>query len=622
MTFTTGASVGPYRILEQLGQGGMATVYKAYHASLDRYVAIKVLHQAFLEDPSFLARFQREARLVARLEHPNIVPIYDYAEHEGQPYLVMKYIDGETLKARLQRGRLTPDELERIIDQVGAGLAYAHKQGILHRDIKPSNVILASDGNIYLADFGLARIAQAGESTLTSDMVLGTPQYISPEQALGKKDLDEGTDIYSFGVMLYEMTTGRVPFSADTPFSVIHDHIYTPLPLPTSINPNLSADVERVLLKSLSKEREDRYADVPAFVEDFKQAWSGSAATQSALPPVSAPEATTLLPVSPAASAALTSSAVSPAISAPESAPAAAKKSLRWWWFVLPIALCLCCLLVFAVSRNKKPSGQSSETAQPPVAQATLALPDADVISTQVAATVEAALPLPPPTNPQNRQTPPDQPQPIVSIEIVPMSLADAQALAQSHPEDPKTHLFFGHALLQDGQEKQAYAEFARAAELAKDQPALLIAIGLALEKNDNWLGALLMYVQVSKNERIIRIADAVDHLHEAAYRGFEQKIAPDVISFKTLNDFDAVAGLLAETHYALLYGDVSKAQALTDKLRSVASTPAYADLLQAEIAIVQGKLSDAHKFLGGLSEPTVPQWIQRRAQELLQKIG
>ena len=271
MTFTTGASVGPYRILEQLGQGGMATVYKAYHASLDRYVAIKVLHQAFLEDPSFLARFQREARLVARLEHPNIVPIYDYAEHEGQPYLVMKYIDGETLKARLQRGRLTPDELERIIDQVGAGLAYAHKQGILHRDIKPSNVILASDGNIYLADFGLARIAQAGESTLTSDMVLGTPQYISPEQALGKKDLDEGTDIYSFGVMLYEMTTGRVPFSADTPFSVIHDHIYTPLPLPTSINPNLSADVERVLLKSLSKEREDRYADVPAFVEDFKQ---------------------------------------------------------------------------------------------------------------------------------------------------------------------------------------------------------------------------------------------------------------------------------------------------------------------------------------------------------------
>jgi len=600
----------------------MATVYKAYHASLDRYVAIKVLHQAFLEDPSFLARFQREARLVARLEHPNIVPIYDYAEHEGQPYLVMKYIDGETLKARLQRGRLTPDELERIIDQVGAGLAYAHKQGILHRDIKPSNVILASDGNIYLADFGLARIAQAGESTLTSDMVLGTPQYISPEQALGKKDLDEGTDIYSFGVMLYEMTTGRVPFSADTPFSVIHDHIYTPLPLPTSINPNLSADVERVLLKSLSKEREDRYADVPAFVEDFKQAWSGSAATQSALPPVSAPEATTLLPVSPAASAALTSSAVSPAISAPESAPAAAKKSLRWWWFVLPIALCLCCLLVFAVSRNKKPSGQSSETAQPPVAQATLALPDADVISTQVAATVEAALPLPPPTNPQNRQTPPDQPQPIVSIEIVPMSLADAQALAQSHPEDPKTHLFFGHALLQDGQEKQAYAEFARAAELAKDQPALLIAIGLAWEKNDNWLGALLMYVQVSKNERIIRIADAVDHLHEAAYRGFEQKIAPDVISFKTLNDFDAVAGLLAETHYALLYGDVSKAQALTDKLRSVASTPAYADLLQAEIAIVQGKLSDAHKFLGGLSEPTVPQWIQRRAQELLQKIG
>src|ERR1700690_334744 len=218
MSFNVGENVGPYRITEQLGQGGMATVYKAYHAALDRYVALKALHPAFGEDPNFQAPFQREARLVAKLEHPHIVPIYDYAEDEGRPYLVMKYIEGDTLKARLMKGPLSSKEITNVVESVGSALAYAHKQGILHRDIKPSNVLIGTDGQMYLADFGLARIAQAAESTLSSDMIMGTPQYISPEQAMGEKNLDEGTDIYSFGVMLYEMVVGRVPFNADTPF--------------------------------------------------------------------------------------------------------------------------------------------------------------------------------------------------------------------------------------------------------------------------------------------------------------------------------------------------------------------------------------------------------------------
>jgi tRNA A-37 threonylcarbamoyl transferase component Bud32 len=272
MPFIVGQNVGPYRIMEQLGQGGMATVYKAYHAALDRYVAIKVLHPAFLEDPSFTARFTREARVVAKLEHPNIVPIYDYSEFEGQPYLVMKFIEGETLKARLARGPLSADEAVKVIDAVGAALAFAHTKGVLHRDIKPSNVLLAPDGGIYLADFGLARIAQSGESTLSSDMLLGTPHYISPEQAQGKKDLDAGTDIYSLGVVMYELAVGRVPFTADTPFSIIHDHIFTPLPMPRQVNPKVPASVERVLLKALSKNRADRYADVTSEVKAFSDA--------------------------------------------------------------------------------------------------------------------------------------------------------------------------------------------------------------------------------------------------------------------------------------------------------------------------------------------------------------
>ena len=282
MSFNIGENVGPYRIIEQLGQGGMATVYKAYHASLDRYVALKVLHPAFHQDQTFISRFQREARVVARLEHPNIVPIYDYSEHESRPFLVMKYIEGDTLKARLNQGPLTSEEIEQVVNSVGSALAYAHKQGILHRDIKPSNVMIAKDGTMYLADFGLARIAEAGESTMSSDSIMGTPQYISPEQAMGKKDLDAGTDIYSFGVMLYEMVVGQVPFSADTPFSIIHDHIYTPLPLPRKVNPNVPESVQRVLLKALAKDRLDRYTAIEELMSAFKEAWKENAGTHEA----------------------------------------------------------------------------------------------------------------------------------------------------------------------------------------------------------------------------------------------------------------------------------------------------------------------------------------------------
>jgi serine/threonine-protein kinase len=250
MTFASGENVGPYRIIEQLGQGGMATVYKAYHAALDRYVALKVLHPAFQADEHFLKRFEREAKAVAKLEHPNIVPVYDFAQHGGRPYLVMKFIEGDTLKARLRSGLSIPEGL-RIAEAAGAALSFAHRTGILHRDIKPSNFLLSPDGSVYLADFGLARMG-ASESTLSADVMLGTPQYISPEQARGDKELDAGTDIYSFGVVLYEMVVGRVPFSADTPFSIIHDHIYKPLPIPSQVNRAPPA-VERVLLKALSR---------------------------------------------------------------------------------------------------------------------------------------------------------------------------------------------------------------------------------------------------------------------------------------------------------------------------------------------------------------------------------
>lgn len=289
MTISPGDNLGPYRVIEPLGQGGMATVYKAYHAALDRYVAIKVLHPAFKEDPNFLARFNREARIVAKLDHPNIVPIYDFAEEQSTPYLVMRYVEGKTLKTILRDGALPLGRVLSIIRPVAEGLAYAHEEGILHRDIKPSNIIIANNQHIFITDFGLARIAQAADSTLSQDMLIGTPQYLSPEQARGVSATQQ-SDIYSLGVVLFEMLTGRVPFSADTPYAVIHDHIYAPLPMPTSINPGLSQDVERVLLKALAKDPAARYANALDLLSALNQAAGIPAPSDLTITPhVSAP---------------------------------------------------------------------------------------------------------------------------------------------------------------------------------------------------------------------------------------------------------------------------------------------------------------------------------------------
>jgi serine/threonine protein kinase len=278
MSFSPGENVGPYRIVEQLGSGGMATVFKAYHATLDRYVAIKVLHPAFKGDPQFFERFKREARIVANLEHPNIIPVYDFNEHNGQPYLVMRFIEGDTLKPNLEGKPMPPAEILRLMRPICQALAYAHKQGVLHRDIKPSNIMETREGNIFITDFGLARMVQTGTSSLTQDMMVGTPQYISPEQARGVGELDGRTDIYSLGVVLFEMFTGRVPFKADTPFATIHDHIYTPLPLPTSINPEIEPAIERLLLKALAKEPKARFATA----DELLQALETTLASQAA----------------------------------------------------------------------------------------------------------------------------------------------------------------------------------------------------------------------------------------------------------------------------------------------------------------------------------------------------
>ena len=272
MILNPGDRIADYQIVARIGSGGMATVYQAYHERLDRHVAIKIMHESFARDETFLERFQREARIVARLEHPHIVPIYDYAEFDNQPYFVMKFIEGGTLKRRLIKRGITLDEVVSMMTMLADALTYAHEKGVLHRDMKPSNVLIDERDLPYISDFGLARIAQVGDSTISHDLMLGTPWYISPEQAKGERDLTPATDVYSFGIILYELLLGQTPFSGDTPYAIVHEHIYTPPTPPSHINPEFGAAIDDVLLTALAKAPGQRYQTAVAMMDDFRQA--------------------------------------------------------------------------------------------------------------------------------------------------------------------------------------------------------------------------------------------------------------------------------------------------------------------------------------------------------------
>jgi serine/threonine-protein kinase len=270
MSNLTGTLNNRYSIIETIGHGGMTTVYKALDLKEEKEVAVKVLAPYLVMDPVFKARFEREIKILETFNHPNVVPILDHAEHEGAPYLVMPYFPKGTLADRLRTGSIHSEECAQWIQDLSSALEYEHNQGIVHRDIKPSNILLDEEGVAYLSDFDLIYMQDASQN-LTGSAVIGTPAYMSPEQCNGGP-IDERSDQYSLAVVLYQLTTGHLPFYAETPIATALQQINKPLPNPREFNPNIPEPIETVLLKALSKDPKKRYPSISAFNQAFQKA--------------------------------------------------------------------------------------------------------------------------------------------------------------------------------------------------------------------------------------------------------------------------------------------------------------------------------------------------------------
>ncbi|MBI4314870.1 MAG: serine/threonine-protein kinase [Chloroflexi bacterium] len=254
------SSIGRYEIKGELGRGGMATVFHGFDPQVKRDVAIKILPPEFLHDPSFRARFEREVQTIALLEHPAIVPLYDFGEDKGQLYFVMRIMSGGSLADKLEHGPLSLEETASILARLAPALDEAHARGIVHRDLKPGNILFDQRGSPYVSDFGIAKIATGGGGTYTGTGLIGTPAYMSPEQARGEKEIDGRSDIYSLGGIVFEMLAGRLPYESDTAMGVIVKHITDPVPQILSANPNLPPAIETVIAQAMAKERQDRFA--------------------------------------------------------------------------------------------------------------------------------------------------------------------------------------------------------------------------------------------------------------------------------------------------------------------------------------------------------------------------
>lgn len=288
--------IGRYDVIKEIGRGGMATIYAAHDPIFNRDVAIKMLPAELLHDTNFRARFQREAQIVAALEHPAIVPVYDFGEQDGKPYFVMRLMTGKSLAEKIADGPMSLDEAARIISRLAPALDEAHSRGIVHRDLKPGNILFDQHDKPYLSDFGIAKLAESG-ATLTGSNIVGTPAYISPEQGRGESDLDGRSDIYSLGIVLFEMLTGRVPFEADSATGQVVKHLSEPIPNILDYRSDLPEDIQEVFVRALAKRKFARFANtsemakaLSAILEGKSLPRRGVTPTVSVLPDQPLPE--------------------------------------------------------------------------------------------------------------------------------------------------------------------------------------------------------------------------------------------------------------------------------------------------------------------------------------------
>ncbi len=373
MPITTGTVLGRYRLLEKAGVGGMSEVFRAEDETLKRIVAVKVILGPVAADSTFRERFLREARLVAGLEHPNVLPVFDYGtatiDGEEVSYLVMPLVAGGSLKGRVA-GPVPPALAITWLSAIAAALDHAHSKGILHRDVKPGNVLMDAQGRPLLADFGLARSAEVSSGLTATGTVLGTPLYMAPEQAMGAT-LDGRADQYALAVIAFELLAGRVPFSAESPLAVLHQHVSTPPPPLSTVLPGTAASVDAVLFRGLAKKPGDRFASCSAFVAALGAALAvpGAAAT---VPQAMHGESQVATIISaPALSPAALAAPASLAKNAPEGAPKDATRGVR----VLLAALLLLSAaggVVLLLRGTGRPSASSSApaTATPALAAA------------------------------------------------------------------------------------------------------------------------------------------------------------------------------------------------------------------------------------------------------------
>lgn len=267
-----GTKLGAYEITEEIGKGGMATVYRAYQPNMDRHVAVKVISSRMLSDEIMRERFQREAKLIAKLEHPHLLPIYDFNGTHAPPYIAMRFLEGGTLKQVMAVGKLPYEEVLYTLRQISSALDYAHRQGVVHRDLKPSNIMVDKEGNSFVGDFGIAHVSDANKELTGSGMVMGTPGYMAPEQANAESEIDQRADVYSLGVIIYEMLAGKPPFDGVSPISILMSHLSDPVPNILDDNPDLPKAVGSVLQIALAKDKEERYQTIGELVESLAKA--------------------------------------------------------------------------------------------------------------------------------------------------------------------------------------------------------------------------------------------------------------------------------------------------------------------------------------------------------------